>query len=328
MISSRRSFLLWVVLVLVAATGGMAQTAATTPAPASMVVGAIKAANVRGSVKRVNLIDQTESPLQNGDTLIQSNAIVTGPGDSSAILVFANGATVKVGNDSRLEIKEFLIDPLQVDIANVAALTHEPTASRTNLRLEFGEMVGNVKTLNRAAGSTFSVSTPAGAAGIRGTIFRIVYRPAGNGQAFNYQLSTSEGIVLFEGVTSAGLAAVNVPLGQEIVVVAQVDPATNTLVVSMPGVAGGGLSTVPISPGAAAALQAATVQIVQAQQQTGFGQIDFQNARQQQSQQPSPAPSSPPNAPPGSPLQQSPAQPPSPPLPPSAPPRTTPGDGR
>src|SRR5204863_3545758 len=114
---------------------------------------------------------------------------------------------------------------------NVAALTNEPTVSRTNLRLEFGEMVGNVKTLNRAAGSAFSVSTPAGAAGIRGTTFRIVYRPTGNGQAFSFQLSTSEGIVLYECTTQVGPAAVSVPLGQEIQVIAQVDPATNSIVV-------------------------------------------------------------------------------------------------
>ncbi|MGH7956502.1 MAG: FecR domain-containing protein, partial [Opitutaceae bacterium] len=192
-----------------------AQTAPPGPAPASMVVGAIKAANVRGTVKKVNLIDKTETPLRNGEVLIQENAILTGPGDSSVVLVFANGSTVRVGNESRLEIKEFLMDPLTADIPNVAALTAEPTVSRTNLRLEFGEMVGNVKTLNRAAGSAFTVSTPAGAAGIRGTTFRIVYRPTGDGLAFNFSLSTSEGVVLFEGTTLDGLAAVNVPLGQE-----------------------------------------------------------------------------------------------------------------
>jgi hypothetical protein len=263
-----------------------AQTTAAGAPPASMVVGAIKAANVRGTVKKVNLIDKTETVLRNGEVLIQDNAVVTGPGDSSVVLVFANGSTVKVGNESRLEIKEFLMDPLQADVPSVAALTSEPTVSRTNLRLEFGEMVGNVKTLNRAAGSTFSVSTPAGAAGIRGTIFRIVYRPTGNGQAFNYQLSTSEGLVLFEGTTAGGLAAVNVPLGQEIMVVATINPATNSIVISMPAAIGGTtLVTVPISPAAAAALQTVTLQIIQSQQQTSFTQIDFQTARQQHQQQ-------------------------------------------
>ena len=278
-------------------------------APASMVVGAIKAANVRGTVTKIHLIDKSETPLSNGETLIQENAIVTGAGDSSAVLVFANGSTVRVGNNSRLEIKEFLMDPLQEDIADVAALTKEPTVSRTNLRLEFGEVVGNVKTLNRAAGSTFSVSTPAGAAGIRGTTFRIVFRPTGTGQAFNYQLSTSEGIVLYEGTTRTGLAALNVPLGQEVVVTAQVDPTTNVMTVSAPtGPPGAALGTVPLSSDAATALQTATAQIIQTQQQTTFTQVDMQNAQKQQ--------------------QQSQGQPPSPPPSLSAPPRTTSPDGR
>lgn len=309
------------------------QAAVAGPAPASMVVGAIKASNVRGDVRKINLTDKSETPLKNNDTLIQDNAIVTGKGESSVVLVFANGSTVRVGSESRLEIQEFLMDPLQADVPSVAALTAEPTRSQTNLRLEFGEMVGNVKTLNRAAGSTFSVSTPAGAAGIRGTTFRIVYRPTGNGRAFNFQLSTSEGVVLYEGTTQLGAAAVNVPLGQQIQVVAQVDPATNAVTISVPtggpggpggpGGQGGPLGTVPISPEAAAALQSATLQILQTQQQSRFSQVDMDQAQQQKNQAPKPGPGN--QGPPPSPLQQSEGQPPPP---PSAPPRTTPGDGR
>jgi hypothetical protein len=297
MTSFCRSILLCA-LTFLAWSPTFAQTA-TGSAPASMVVGAIKAANVRGDVKKVNLKDKSEVALRNGDTLIQDHAIVSGAGDSSVILVFANGSTVRVGHSSRLEIREFMMDPLQADISNVAALTSEPTVSRTDLRLEFGEMVGNVKTLNRAAGSTFSVSTPAGAAGIRGTMFRIVYRPPGNGQAFNYQLSTSEGVVVFQGTAQIGTAGVQVPVGQEIVVIAQVDPVTKVVTVSSP------TGTVPISAEASGALQNATVQIVQTQQQTTITQVDMQGAQQQNQNQPAP------NAPP---------------QPPTAPPRTTPGD--
>jgi hypothetical protein len=306
----RRSFLLSA-LAFVVGTQLFGQAAATAPAiPGSMVVGAIKAANVRGNVKKVNLTDKSELPLRGGDSLIQDNAIVTVGNDASAILVFANGSTVRVGGDTRLEIRTFMMDPLQTEIADVAALTKEPTTSRTDLRLEFGEVVGNVKTLDRAAGSSFTVSTPAGAAGIRGTTFRIVYRPTGNGQAFNYQLSTSEGVVLFEGTTPAGAAAASVPVGQEISVVAQIDPATNTLVISAPTIAGGTVGTTPLSPAAASALQEATVQIIQTQQQTTFRQVDMQNAQQQQSQQ---------QGPPGGTN--------TPPRAPSSLPRTTPGDG-
>lgn len=274
----RRSFLALAVSVFAWISGSTEAFAAS--APSSMVAGVIKASNVRGDVRRVNLSDKSEVPLRNGDTLSQENAIVTGPGEASAVLVFANGSTVRVGHDSRLEIRMFLMDPLETDIANVAALTREPTTSRTDLRLEFGEMVGNVKTLNHAAGSSFSVSTPAGAAGIRGTTFRIVYRPTGNGLVFNFQLSTSEGVVVFEGTTTMGRTEVPVAFGREFALTARINPATNSIQVSPPeGRGPGGAPTsVPMSREAVAALQEATVQIIQVQQQTRFTQAETQRS--------------------------------------------------
>lgn len=355
----RRSFLALAVSVFAWISASFEARAAA--APATMVAGVIKASNVRGDVRKVNLADKSESALRNGDTLSQDNAVVTGTGESSAVLVFANGSTVRVGHQSRLEIKMFLMDPLEADIANVAALTREPTTSRTDLRLEFGEMVGNVKTLNHAAGSSFSVSTPAGAAGIRGTTFRIVYRPTGNGQAFNFQLSTSEGVVVYEGTTTMGRTEVPVAAGREIELTAQVNPATNSIVVSLPAGRGPGgpPASVPMSREANAALQEATVQVIQVQQQTRFTQVETQRpATPPGGGGPSGQPGTPPEGnPPGQPGQQgsqgqagqtsqpgqtgpaggaSSANPPpptapgpqSPPRPASLPPRTTPGDGR
>lgn len=84
-----------------------AASAQSSAAPASMVAGLIKASNVRGDVRKVNLTSKAEVPLRNGDTLVQDNAIVTGSGESSAVLVFANGSTVRVGHSSRIEIKQF-----------------------------------------------------------------------------------------------------------------------------------------------------------------------------------------------------------------------------
>lgn len=362
----RRSFLALAVSVFAWSFASIEARAAS--APAAMVAGVIKASNVRGDVRKVKLSDKSEVPLRNGDVLVQDNAIVTGTGESSAVLVFANGSTVRVGHESRLEIKMFLMDPLESDIANVAALTREPTTSRTDLRLEFGEMVGNVKTLNHAAGSSFSVSTPAGAAGIRGTTFRIVYRPTGNGQVFNFQLSTSEGVVVYEGTTTMGRTEVPVAVGREIALTARFDPATNRIVVSPPAGRGpgGAPASVPMSREATAALRDATAQIVQVQQQTRFTQVETQRppgapaGGGQPSQQPGQpgegsqpgqpgaanqsGPSNQPGQPgqsgqpgqpgqPGGPNSATPTPPTAPgpqtpPRPASLPPRTTPGDGR
>lgn len=314
-----RSSRWFVIFAFATALFGGRAFAQPTPAPAgsgtatTMVAGVIKAANVQGDVRKVQLADNVESPVANGDVLTQYYAIVTGA-NSSVVLVFANGSTVRVGNDSRLEISEFLMDPLQSDLTDVASLTGEPTISKTNLRLEFGEIVGNVKTLNRAAGSSFQVATPAGAAGIRGTTFRIVFRPTGDGRAFTFSLSTAEGVVLFEGTTTVGPAAqLDVPQNQEVVVTAQVDAATNTLTVNTP------TATVPISTEATVQFQAVTAAIVQAQTTTTITRVELQTAVPP----PPPPPPPPPTPPAPQPQQQQ-----TPPVQQQQPPRTTTGDGR
>jgi hypothetical protein len=298
---SRRSFLFCVAVAVAFLCGGQA-FAANAPA---RVAGAIKAANVNGTVKKINK-DKTEVDLKNGDVLIQENVIVT-DANASVVLVFANGSTVRVGQNSRLEIQQFLMAPLgpQQLNQNLAAQTKEPTTSNTNLRLEFGEIVGNVKTLDRDNGSTFQVTTPAGAAGIRGTTFRIVYRPTGNGQAF-FQLSTSEGVVLYEGVGAAagGTAGVEVPQNQEVVLTATVDPVTNAITIAAAPTAQ------TISAAAVADIAVAVTAIAAIPQtMTTFTQVEVQVAQQQQQQQQT----------------QQTNPPPPPPTPP--PPQTTPGAG-
>jgi hypothetical protein len=293
---SRRSFLFCVAVAVAFLCGGQA-FAANAPA---RIAGAIKAATPRGTVTKINK-DKTEVALRQGDVLIQENIVVTGA-DSSVVLVFQNGATVRVGQNSRLEIRQFLIAQGTPPDENLAARTDEPSSSDTNLRLEFGEIVGNVKTLNRNAGSTFQVTTPAGAAGIRGTTFRIVYRPTGTGQAF-FQLSTSEGVVLYEttGTAAAGAAGVEVPQNQEVILNAVVDPVTNTVTITAPA------GTTTISVAAIQDISAAVVAIAAIpQQMVTFTQVEVQNAQQQeqQRQQQSPPENTPPPPPPTQPLQQ------------------------
>ena len=73
-----------------------------------------------------------------------------------------------------------------------------------------------------------------GAAGIRGTTFRIVFRPDANGRV-TFTLSTSDGVVLFEAPASAG---VSVETGKEVAVDVEVavDAATGTVTVVAPPV--------------------------------------------------------------------------------------------
>lgn len=187
--------------------------------------GLIKAVKVQGEVYKLTADGQSVK-LTEGAILTQSDTVTTGKG-ASVVLVFMNGSSIKLAQDSKLAIEEFLMDPLDTNIT-VSQLTKEPSVSKTQLNLTYGEMVGEVKHLNRDAGSYYNIKTPVGAAGIRGTTFRIVFRPTGDGKAFNFTLSTAEGVVQFTGTTQ-GTGGVDVPKDKEVVVTAEVDPVTNKI---------------------------------------------------------------------------------------------------
>jgi hypothetical protein len=170
-----------------------AQTPAAAPAdPLPSQAGEIKAAKVTGSVS-VKVADQTRD-LHNGDSVEQNATVITAL-NSSVVLVFSNGATTQLGADTVMTVEQFLQDPFAQD-QKVADMQEEPTRSTTKLNLTKGELVGKVVHLKHDKGSTFTVQTPVGAAGIRGTTFRIVFRPQGTGLAF-FALSTVEGNVNF-----------------------------------------------------------------------------------------------------------------------------------
>jgi hypothetical protein len=185
--------------------------------------GQIKAARVTGSVTATK--DGSTINVVNGTELAQGYVINTAK-NSSVVLVLSNGATMNLAQDSSLTIDEFTQDPFADEIS-VSQLTSEPSASQTRLKLNRGELVGNVKKLNYDAGSRFEVHTPVGAAGIRGTTFRIVFKPDGTGKAF-FSLITVEGnIVLLAG-------SVNLPAetwvsdNQEVQIIVDVTEDTTT----------------------------------------------------------------------------------------------------
>ncbi len=195
---------------------GSAQTAA----------GLIKVTRVKDMVLRLTA-DGQSIPLKVGDLVTESDTIKTGP-TGETVLVFMNGSSVKLSANSLLKIEEFKMDPLGEDIY-VGTLKSEPSVSKTKLYLAEGELVGDVKKLNRDLGSSYTVRTPVGAAGIRGTIFRIIFTPTGNGKAFTFSLVTAEGVVVYDSATdgttikSEGL---DVPAGKQISVTVDIDETT------------------------------------------------------------------------------------------------------
>jgi hypothetical protein len=174
------------------------------------VKGQIVAARVQGTVTSASKPGAIGVPLREGDTVDEDATIVTETG-ASVILVFSNGATVDLAGDSRLKISEFVQDPFASDL-KASEIKQETGTSVTRLFLTKGELVGRVAHLNVDQGSEFTVKTPVGAAGIRGTFFRHIFRPDRHGKAF-ISVETFEGLIV---VTGLAAGPVEIPAGRKL----------------------------------------------------------------------------------------------------------------
>lgn len=85
---------------------------------------------------------------------------------SLATLILSNGATLRIGSDSEVEIEEFGQATLSGS-PKYAEMKAEPTISRTRLRLLRGDVIVDVKPLNVERGSSFLLTTAAGVLRIR-----------------------------------------------------------------------------------------------------------------------------------------------------------------
>ena len=217
--------------------------AANPTAAAALAPGNIRATRVVGTVRASNSATGETISVQN-NTVLQQGFVVRTLEQSSVVLIFDNGASVNLAQDSELNIEQFLQSPFE-GAYEPAKATDEPGVSVTNIKLMRGELVGNVKKLKQTQGSKFTVGTPVGAAGIRGTTFRIVYRPTGTGNAFNFVLTTVEGNVeLAVGTVQSPVAVTD---NREVVINnVTVDPTTNQVTVTTSTGATVSLTTAPV----------------------------------------------------------------------------------
>jgi hypothetical protein len=118
----------------------------------------------------VSTLAEEGQPLLEGATL-KTDA------NSSAIIAFSNGTVVQISGESEFGITTFKQNPFTPPI-NLAALVNEPTVSQLVLHLDRGDAIVRVKHLRLDQGSTFTLRCPGGAAGVRGTTFRMDVRPA------------------------------------------------------------------------------------------------------------------------------------------------------
>jgi hypothetical protein len=191
---------------------GQANAQSATSEPPEHPSGRILVARVTGEAFAVNPTDGLRFPVRNGSLLTEGQVITTGPG-ASVLFVLSNGATVSLGADSVLALEQFSQQPFG-ESYKMNALTAEPSSSTTRFNLVRGELISEVKKLNKGAGSSFSIKTPVGAAGIRGTAFRIAFKPDGDRAAF--------ALVMLEGVIEQTFGSrsrpVRVEQGKQIVV--------------------------------------------------------------------------------------------------------------
>ena len=199
------------------------------------IPGRIVAARVQGDVYVTDKVTKISAPLAEHGETTQGSIVTTGKG-ASVILVFSNGSTINLGEDSVLDIAEFLQDPFAAPM-EAATVTAEPTTSITRLTLTRGELVGKVAKLDLKHGSRFDVATPVGAAGIRGTIFRIIFKPDPITGKATFSFVTLEGrVALTVSAGSVNLPTVDVTSSKEIVLTANVttDASGNLTVTLLP----------------------------------------------------------------------------------------------
>ena len=123
-----------------------------------------------------------------GEPLPHGSTIMTGA-NSEADLLLTTGSLAKVGPNSKLVLSAFWQKDFRASAKKVTDLKEETSPSRVALKLETGDLVVDVKKLNRE--SSFVVESELGVAGIRGTQFGL------SANSDSTQLAVLEGRVGF-----------------------------------------------------------------------------------------------------------------------------------
>jgi hypothetical protein len=139
-------------------------------------------------------------PLASGAALPQGAVIKTGA-ESRVVIVFGSGSTAAIAPNSEIEITKFE----QELFSGAVPVDSEPSVSNTQIRIIEGGVASRVAKLK--TGSNYTVNSPVGAAGVRGTTFNVFYSVTTG----EFSVATTEGLVVF---SSAGGEPTSVPAGQ------------------------------------------------------------------------------------------------------------------
>jgi hypothetical protein len=198
--------------------GGSLTARAQPPEPSLPRPGAVLVAEVMGEV-RAGADDQRKA-VKPDDRLRVGSTITTGR-RSLATIALSNGATLRIGSESEVEIEEFGQATISGGV-KFNELKEEPTISRTRLRLLKGDVTVDVKPLKVARGSSFMLTMIAGTVRISEGAFHAMVQMSDLGLGvctFEMQRGAAEFEVL-------GGAFTPVPPGRKLAFAIELDKAT------------------------------------------------------------------------------------------------------
>ena len=164
---------------------GVALLAVFATASAQAAAGRAVVRTVRGSAEYT---EGTQSgPLKVGKVLKSGAVVKTAANSQVDLFLGENGPVVRINQSSSLALDKLTFDQTGID-----------TVIETEMNLQSGEILGNVKKLAKA--SNYEVKTPMGVAGIRGTQYSI--------NANSGAVTVISGTVMFSYVNAAGVATV------------------------------------------------------------------------------------------------------------------------
>ncbi len=152
---------------------------------ADLAPGAYSAGAVKGDVTYATTGGAPFLSLSAGTALAQGAVIKTGA-DSSASIVFSSGSVLLVESNTTIEVSKFQQELFSGPIAVGA----EPSVSDTQINVVDGSVIAKVAKLKK--GSSFAVNSPVGAAGVRGTTYKVSYTAATK----TFKVTTVEGLVV------------------------------------------------------------------------------------------------------------------------------------
>ncbi|MCC5835971.1 MAG: FecR domain-containing protein, partial [Opitutales bacterium] len=150
--------------------------------------------------------DETNIPLE-VDMIVEEGDWIHSM-DGTVVITFANGSNLVMQRQAVIYLAELRQEPYDADaLGAYGALQADPSRSVTRVFLSEGEVRGHTRSLR--SDSVFRVSTPVGAAGIRGTRFAVSLSLDGDRLTLNVR--NYGGTVILERtfIDSAGQTAVD-----------------------------------------------------------------------------------------------------------------------